>query len=114
MWHVIMEDALVGLPIENFAVPPPESPDLKPVMLGIWQGVPIGGSIASSTSGSTIQVTTSVHSILYWVDKNDPLGPAPTNPSTDPEFNNWEYAVSQWAAQNGYVDGQTINVTAAN
>jgi len=37
-----------------------------------------------------------VHSILYYVNKNDPLGPAPLSPEVDPQFSNWEAAVQNW------------------
>jgi 1A family penicillin-binding protein len=36
------------------------------------------------------------HTILYYVDKDNPLGPVPTNPARDPQFNNWEAAVQAW------------------
>ncbi len=42
----------------------------------------------------------SVHSILYYVNKDDPLGPPPTNPMKDPQFLNWELAVLSWATTN--------------
>ncbi len=37
------------------------------------------------------------HSILYYVDKDDPRGDAPKDPEKDPQFNNWEKAVQKWA-----------------
>jgi hypothetical protein len=40
------------------------------------------------------------HTILYYVNKSDPIGPAPTDPSLDPQFNNWETALLGWAAKN--------------
>jgi hypothetical protein len=42
-----------------------------------------------------------VHSILYYVDKSDPLGPVPTNPYADPQFENWESAVLSWMGIHG-------------
>jgi len=36
------------------------------------------------------------HSILYFVDKNDPLGPIPSYPENDPQFKNWEQGVKLW------------------
>lgn len=38
-----------------------------------------------------------IHSILYYVDRNDPLGPSPSNPMADPQFINWETPVRDWA-----------------
>jgi 1A family penicillin-binding protein len=37
------------------------------------------------------------HSILWYVDKNDPRGKIPQNPESDPQFANWEKAVQKWA-----------------
>ncbi len=41
-----------------------------------------------------------VHSILYYVDKNNPTGPGPANPEEDSQFWNWEIPVLEWAKQN--------------
>lgn len=38
-----------------------------------------------------------VHSILYYIDKDDPLGEAPKNPERDSQFKNWERGVRNWA-----------------
>ncbi len=43
-----------------------------------------------------------VHSILHWVSKDDPRGPYPTNPASDPQYRLWEYGVQNWAANSGY------------
>lgn len=40
-----------------------------------------------------------VHSILYYIQKDNPLGEAPAKPSDDPQFANWEAAVAGWLAQ---------------
>lgn len=37
-----------------------------------------------------------IHNILYYTDKNNPLGPEPLNPADDHQFNNWETAVQNW------------------
>lgn len=37
------------------------------------------------------------HSILYYIDRSDPLGDAPKNPEKDPQFKSWEKAVRKWA-----------------
>jgi hypothetical protein len=52
------------------------------------------------------------------VDKNDPWGERPSDPSNDPQFNLWEYPVQQWVqtqnlpkptAPSGYDDVHTKN-----
>ncbi len=37
------------------------------------------------------------HTILFFLDRNNPLGPAPGNPKGDPMFTRWEKAVLAWA-----------------
>jgi hypothetical protein len=43
-----------------------------------------------------------VHTILYYVDKDNPNGPYPTNPQADPQFTRWEGPVRGWAEAQGY------------
>jgi len=80
LWREYMERILPKFPVETFMPPEPEDlSGLKPILRGDW-----------STGG--------IHSILYWVDKNNPRGPVPQNPSSDPQFSSWEYGVGLWAA----------------
>lgn len=41
-----------------------------------------------------------IHNILYFVDKDNPLGPAPLNPENDPQFKNWEEGLMEWLKTN--------------
>lgn len=43
---------------------------------------------------------TNHHSILFYVNKEDPLGEEPGDPSQDPQFEAWEKAVVDWAQEN--------------
>jgi len=79
MWGEFMRQVLPSLPNEKFIAPDPTDQNLKPILRGIWQD---GGQ--------------GIHSILYWINKNNPLGPAPFNPRSDQQFNNWEYAIQKW------------------
>jgi 1A family penicillin-binding protein len=47
------------------------------------------------------------HDILYYVNKDDPRGDAPKDPSKDPQFDNWEKGVKKWFDKNkdGYILG---------
>lgn len=81
MWSAFMQQALPMVPNTTFTPPDPPS-EPKPILAGQYV---INGQ---------------VHSILYYVNKNDPDGPDPTDPSTDPQFNNWEIAVQNWVAAN--------------
>ncbi len=43
------------------------------------------------------------HTILFYVDREDPTGDAPKNPASDPMFSRWEGPIQQWAKKNGYL-----------
>jgi penicillin-binding protein 1A len=113
IWNKFMNEALKTMPNESF-----EKPDLevdptkvKPVLRGFWQGNEnffidkTSGKLATENTPPETReekVITNVHSILYWVDKKDILGPAPTNPQNDPQFIHWETPVLVWWEQNKY------------
>lgn len=44
------------------------------------------------------RVYANVHSILYYVNKDNPRGDWPQNPLADPQFHGWESAVINWAS----------------
>lgn len=76
LWNSFMSTALQTLPSEDFAKPDPVT-SMKMMLNGSYlsSDAPLG------------------HSILFYVDKNNPLGPMPSTPESDPQFNNWEWAV---------------------
>lgn len=81
LWRELLDKILPSLPTESFIPPEPQDLSiLKPILRGEFGGEP--------------------HSILYWVDKDNPRGEIPKNPSDDPQFKNWEYSVKQWSAMN--------------
>jgi 1A family penicillin-binding protein len=110
LWNEFMQTALPKFKNESFT--PPESFDenINPVLRGFWKGGinyfidTISGKLATEfTPEETKQekVVTQIHSILHWVDKKDPTGESPKNPSEDFQYNSWEYAVQNWAALSG-------------
>jgi len=90
LWHALMKECLNRVPDEKFIPPIVDYSNLKPVLRGYWQG----GVVENIAGQDTLNIN--VHSILYWVDRNNPLGPAPTNPTSDQQFNLWEYPIQQW------------------
>ena len=40
------------------------------------------------------------HSILFYVEKDDPRGETPKNPENDPQFKIWEEAIKKWTEEN--------------
>ena len=88
-----MDQALARIPDEKFEEPLVEDKSqMKPVLQGIWQG----GKLETNN-----MVSGGVHSILNWVNKDDPRGEYPQNPSSDPQFDRWEYSVRIWAQDQG-------------
>ena len=81
MWNAFMTAALPEVPNTTFTQPDPTNAT-KPILKGDYVN-----------NGQ-------VHSILYYVNKNDPTGPDPVNPAADPQYNNWETAVQIWAGNN--------------
>lgn len=77
MWHAFMAEYFKLHPeIEYFETPPPIDETINPILRGIW---------CSETSG--------IHSILYYINKNNPkeFTPGQTN---DPQFPLWEGAIN--------------------
>ena len=76
-----MNKAVKNLPTDTFVKPDPITPD-KPILRGDYTA------------------NKQIHTILYYVSKNDPTGPAPSDPASDPQFSNWEGPVISWARTN--------------
>ena len=75
LWRELMDQVLPNLDKENFEPMSPIDPNIKPILRGDFASI-----------GN--------HSILHFVDKDNPLGPGPMNPSLDPQYQNWEAAVN--------------------
>lgn len=82
LWNSFMRQYLADSPKEDFIAPDPV-PASKPVLRGKY--------IVDTGRGPEI------HTILYWLAKDDPAGPSPSSPASDPQFANWEAAVTTWA-----------------
>lgn len=81
IWNAFMSQALNRFPNESFNKPDPIV-ETKPMFNGQFL-----------TNGQ-------IHDILFYVDKNNPLGPVPQSPANDSQFNNWELPTQIWAQQN--------------
>lgn len=104
IWHDFMKSALDGTPVESFA-PLPKNDAEKAVLRGGQGGSitlkidKVTGKIAtSSTPEKFIEERTylQAHSILHYVDKDNPRGPFPENPASDPQYLIWENAIQHW------------------
>ncbi|MEK7180428.1 MAG: PBP1A family penicillin-binding protein [Patescibacteria group bacterium] len=117
LWNAFMQEVLATIPNESFVRPQQIDPEvfylIKPVLRGKWQGGTsfpidkISGKIATpytpiETQGEVL--TGGIHSILYWVDKNNPQGPSPATPADDPQFVRWEYKVREWVLSHNIIE----------
>ncbi len=105
LWGAFMSQEAKNFPAENFQTPPPPVTDNKPVLHGVWQGGvsywkdTVSGKVATDNTPPELKqevVFNGVHTILQWVDKDNPNGPIPAHPDQDSQYANWEYAVRQW------------------
>jgi membrane peptidoglycan carboxypeptidase len=78
IWNKVMAKLLSTHPVQNFTKPDPAPSNINPALLGQF---PVGDP---------------PHSILYYVNKNNPAGPAPQNPAQDPMYTFWEYSVQNF------------------
>jgi len=81
IWHAFMSEALKTVEPEAFPRPEATTPQ-KPILAGNY----LAGN--------------HIHNILYYVDKNNPAGPYPSQPEKDSQFENWEKGVLDWARVN--------------
>lgn len=88
VWRKAMDAAIGTSTIEYFPDPLPNTSS-KPILRGDY-------------------CTDGVQTILASVDKDDPNGPYPNNPSSDPQFNLWNTAIQNWTAKNGSPCGTPI------
>lgn len=92
-WHEFMQYAITKNSNIEYFTKPQITAISKPMLNGQYINS-IGGSLQ-------------IHSILFYIDKNNPLGPIPRNPANDSQFYNWEGPVIAWA-QNNIQDFNTV------
>lgn len=103
IWQAFMKRATKGTPVEKFTSPAPNDAT-KSILLGKAHETPVkidrvSGKLATEFTPPELveeKIFFDAHSELWYLDKDDPRGPAPTDPNRDPQFQNWESAVKQW------------------
>ena len=120
IWNAFMKRALAGTPVESFV-----KPDLKPTGKRMLDGELAGttvtvdkftGKLATEFTPPSMRVEKTFaeyHTILKYVDKNDPLGPVPEHPENDPQYNAWEAGVQDWIVRQQTATGIQISNQAA-
>ena len=101
MWREFFDIALKKIDPENkdaFAQPEIKLSGLKPILRGEYIDTTTLLEAAQNNNGDVDlgMLYNNIHSILHFVDKDNPQGPYPTNPARDPQYKNWEWAVQSW------------------
>lgn len=109
IWNQYMREALKDNPIESF-IQPEKIVTGKPILDGQIDGNKtikidtISGKLATEyTPETTIKEipSTEIHDILHYINKDDPRGEDPKDPTKDPQYYNWELGVKTWSEKNG-------------
>ncbi len=103
MWREFMDVALLKIPAETFPQPQINSAGVKPILRGqyidtslLLQALESGENENGEVKIDIASVYGNIHSILHFVDKNNPTGPTPIYPYQDQQYTNWEYGVQKW------------------
>jgi 1A family penicillin-binding protein len=111
IWNEFMRKALAGTAAEPFTAPEPVQTG-KPILDGeknaqvMLKIDRISGKLATEHTPQEFVEEKGFgipHSILFFVDKEDPRGPIPEHPENDPQFANWEKSVAEWVEKQGIV-----------
>lgn len=109
IWNKIMTQLLKNRPNEEFIKPTPEKVE-KPILRGEDPGLKkviidkASNLLATDLTPPEMREEKTFyhpHSILFYLDKNNPRGDPPSDPSSDPQFQNWEEGIINWAKKQG-------------
>lgn len=90
MWREFMLYALSKQEEVPFRKPEPVPENIKPIIRGDY-------------------MSDGPHSILYYVDKDNPLGDKPRNPARDPQYRLWEEGIQNWVTNSSSTLYSNIN-----
>lgn len=115
IWHNFMVRTISG-PAQPFNQPDANNAE-KPVLRGQLEGgttVKVdrvtGKRIPDECRDSypvefvTEKTLRIAHSILFYVNRDDPRGAVPADPTADPQYASWEEPVRRWAEANNYLE----------
>jgi 1A family penicillin-binding protein len=90
MWNTVMKKIVASHSVENF-IPPNQITGRSPAIMGQLP-------------------ENDINTILYYVNKNDPLNQQPQNTTTDPQYPLWQIGINNWLIQTGrYLEIQENN-----
>ena len=114
-WKEFMDYALNKIPDEKFSQPQIDLTGIKPIIRGEYIDSTVLLTKMNSLGTTTVNmgdILNNIHSILYFVNKDDPRGPYPENPNNDGQYYNWEYAVQKWKNET-YNNFQPNNISSS-
>jgi len=114
-WKEFMDYALEKIPDEKFSQPQIDLTGIKPIIRGEYIDSTVLLTKMNSLGTTTVNmgdILNNIHSILYFVNKDDPRGPYPENPNNDGQYYNWEYAVQKWKNET-YNNFQPNNISSS-
>lgn len=111
IWNKFFKEAVKGLPVVGFIQPEYHIPN-KPMLNGEVNQIKVkidkmSGLLATEYTPAHLieeKIYQQTHDILFYVDKNEPLGPMPPHPENDEYFKYWEEPVQKWAKEHGLVN----------
>ncbi|MBT4335524.1 hypothetical protein HN800_00940 [bacterium] len=111
IWQKFMTEINKEYPGSNFNEPSYSIPN-KSMLGGEASGIKVNidsmsGLLASENTPNHLIIEKTfkqAHSILHYVNKNNPLGGALNTPSDDPFYESWESEVVEWALENEVVN----------
>jgi 1A family penicillin-binding protein len=116
IWNEFMKRALGDGPVETFkpwsgektgkAAIDGEITYSKKIIIDVSTGLPAGTDTPEELKNE-VEIFNH-HSILYYVNREDPLGPEPGVNSNDPQFNLWENAIKEWAKKNNQLSTEEL------
>ncbi len=105
LWGAFMSEINNSVPKEYFKKPEPTPVDVKATLRGTWTGgasyyidkvsKKLATPLTPPETREEVPVP-SVHTILHWVNKDDPRGEIPQDPKKDSQYEYWEYGVRNW------------------
>ena len=104
IWNAFMRRALAEAPVEQFVNPEPLNDIPHSVLRGELAELkarfePSTGTIYSAECPVAVghpRTFKEIHSILFSVRRQNPLGSPPATAESDPQFDRWEAAIKDW------------------
>src|SRR3989338_362068 len=104
IWNYFMRESLKNTLVEKFPTPPVNKTGKAVLNGSVNGGIKLlvdkyTNKLATSSTPENFIVERTYlipHDILHYVDKDNPAGPAPENPETDPLYFSWESAIQDW------------------